>query len=96
MGLAEYLAGAAVLIIIAVIGLLYSASHSEAAAARPPDVLPRNRTPTQPVTPRRGATTPPTGYSQPKWQYKMKEVPRFNSQLGRFEPVREMVLVFEE
>jgi hypothetical protein len=107
MGTAEYLAGAAVLIIIAVIALLYFSAKCPTGAIREEPHLSGGRQ-TAPgvssvpsatsVTPTKAAAgnwTPPRGYHQPRWQYKYKDVPRYNSDLARMELVRELMLVYE-
>jgi len=107
MGIAEYLAFAAVLVLIAVIALLYSSAQAHAAATQAPPLAPvpspmaqggRYARPAMPPVgyqPPRAAATPPGGFHQPKWQYKYKDVPKYNAELGRCQMVQELVLVFE-
>jgi hypothetical protein len=107
MGIAEYLAFAAVLILIGVIALLYSSAQAQAAAtqapplASVPNAMAHGGRYARPATPSAGyqtprsAGTPPGGFHQPKWQYKYKDVPKYNPELGRCQMVQELVLVFE-
>jgi hypothetical protein len=97
MGIAGFLACAAIVIIGGFLVLLYFWSRSQESVSL--KEYARIMQPAQAPQPNAGRPTAAVAYSAfaqpPKWQYKHKPVSRYNPQLGHTEQVMTLVLVYE-
>jgi hypothetical protein len=98
MGMPVFLASVGLLIIVGITGLMiYLARSQPAASLKEYKRIMSKVQPKEPASAGQAAAAViiPGKPTRRKWQYKYKQVPRFDPKLGRTELVEALVLVYE-